>query len=178
MSVRRKLLWAGAVSLLLLVACTACALAILRPQWFKNEIRLRVIATLEHVTGARVDLPFFDYQWRTLSVTLGDLRLHGSEPAGSPPLFHVKRAEIQLKIVSLLRRKIDLDGIKLNTPQLYLLMRADGTTNLPGPSTGRRSSALDDQLLSLAVKRLQIRRGTAEINQRKYNFDADLNQFR
>lgn len=178
MSARRKSLWAGAVFLLLLVACTACVLAILRSQWFKNEIRLRVIATLEHVTGARVDLPSFDYQWRTLSVTLGDLTLHGNEPAGLPPLFHAKRAEIQLKIISLLRRKIDLDGITLDSPQLYLLMRADGTTNLPGPSALRRSSAIDDQLLSLAVKRLQIRRGTAEINQRRYNFDADLNQFR
>jgi translocation and assembly module TamB len=178
MSASRKLVRAGTALLLLLIACAVCALAILRSEWFKNEIRLRVIATLEHVTGARVDLPSFDYQWRTLSVSLGGLTLRGSEPVDSPPLFHAKRVEIQLKIVSLLGRKIDLEGITLDTPQLHLLMRADGTTNVPGPRMARRSSAFDDQLLSLAVKRLEIRRGTARINQRRYNFDADLNQLR
>jgi translocation and assembly module TamB len=178
MTARRKLLWVTAGLLLFLVACAASALAILRSEWFKNEIRLRVIATLEHVTGARVDLASFNYQWRTLSVTLGDLTLHGGEAAGLPPLFHVQRAEIRLKIISLLRRRIDLDGITLDKPQLYLLMRADGTTNMPGPSMARHTPAFGDELLSLAVKRFRIRNGTAEINQRKYHFDANAERLR
>jgi translocation and assembly module TamB len=178
MTARRKLLWAGGGSLLLLALCAASVVAVLRSEWFKNEIRLRIIATLQHVTGARVDLPSFDYRWRTLSVTLDDLTLHGTEAAGSPPLFHVKRTEIQLKIISLLRRKIDLQSITLDNPRLYLLMRPDGTTNMPGPPRGGRATAIDDQLLSLAVKRFQVRSGTAEINQRKYNFDADAERLR
>jgi len=58
--------------------------------------RRTVIQQLEKATGARVELGNFHIQWRSLHVRFDGLTLHGREPAGTPPLFHAGRLEIDV----------------------------------------------------------------------------------
>src|SRR5215472_11412576 len=101
MNVRRILLIvAGVLAGLFLLAVVSVVL-IIRSVWFHNQVRDRIVNTVETATGGRAKLDGFRFDWRTMRTEANGFTIRGTEPAGKPPLFHASRIVVHLKIVSL-----------------------------------------------------------------------------
>lgn len=145
---------------------TACALAAvaafvamyaLQTNWFRQQVRQRIIAAAETSTGGRVRLGSFTYNWSTLTAEFADFSIHGSEPVGSPPLFQAQSLRVRLRIVSLFKRDIDIASVIIERPQVHLLIQ-----------TNRRleadASRLVDQLLRMKVRHFEFRNGSVQVD--------------
>ncbi len=177
MTRRRLFLVSGIVLLALVGVCVGLGVFLLQSKWLGNQLRIRIVSNLENVTGGTVDFESLHYDWRTLTVSIHNLAVHGTEPSEGPALFRAKDIQVRLRIVSLLKRDIDLAGIFVDQPGIYVLVRPDGTTNIPSPRAGNRAG-LDGQLLSLAVRSFEIHDGSAELDHKKYRFDLDGQRLR
>ncbi|MGH9614046.1 MAG: hypothetical protein ACRD4P_13295, partial [Bryobacteraceae bacterium] len=102
--------------------------------------------------------------------------LHGKEAAGEQPLFRAKSITVGLKIVSILKRDIDIASLVLEKPHGHVIVLPDGTTNLPEPKIPWHSDqSFTARILDLAIKKCVVRDGLLEFNDRKIplNLEAD-----
>ena len=135
---RKKIaLWLVITCLAAVFAFTGSALYVIQSNWFKEQIRLKLITSVEGATGGHVELKSFHYDWRRLTAQANGFVLRGDEPAGGPPLVGADSIRIQLKILSALRQDVDISSLVVNRPTVFLLVREDGTTNIPEPKIKR-----------------------------------------
>src|SRR4051794_25031822 len=97
---RRIALWVAGSLGGLLVLLVAAAIIIAQSQWFAGYVRDKIIAVTEESTGGKVDLAAFDFDWTHLRATLRGFVIHGTEPAGSAPLFRAKTITVDLKLLA------------------------------------------------------------------------------
>ncbi len=146
----------------------------LQSPWFFDQVRQKIVTTVETATGGRVEIGSFGFDWRHLRAEVREFVIHGSEPAGKPPLLHAASVSIGIKLVSILKRDIDIQYLNVTEPRVYLIIAADGSTNIPQPkikSTGK-SSTIDD-ILKLAIGNFSLQRGTFEVEAKSRTpFDA------
>jgi translocation and assembly module TamB len=103
---RLALFISGAVlGLICILAVTA--VFVLRSAWFREQVRERIVADAEKATGGRVEIGSFDFEWSTMTARVNGFVIHGTEPAGSPPLLRVRSITVVLKIVSMMKRPFD-----------------------------------------------------------------------
>lgn len=181
---RKILLWAAAGLVMVLVAGVIGAVWILQSNWLREKVRLKIIASVEDATGGRVELRAFKYDWHALAAEVDGFVLHGTEPAGDPPLVAADRVAVSLKIISLMERDIDLASLVIDRPRVNLIIHEDGATNVPEPKLKRapNEKPVLEQLLDLKVKHFEINHGTVEANLKETpldirgsNLNADLN---
>src|SRR5947209_2271070 len=136
----KKIIGIIGVSLLTLVFITVIvAILVMRTDWFRNFVREKIIATTEESTGGKVDLGSFDFDWSHLRATIHDFVIHGTEPAGSAPLLHAQLIEVDLKILSGLKKAVDLQNLKIVQPKAHIIVYPDGSTNVPQPKVKSKS---------------------------------------
>jgi len=153
----------GIVVLLIAIALTGVYIA--QSDWLREKLRTGIVAQLEKSTGGRAEIGKFKFDWKTLTAELDDVVLHGTEPAGSPPLLRVKTLVVGLKIISLAKRDVDVALLRIEDPKAYLLVAADGSTNIPNPKTPAKSDKDAIQtLLDLKVGQFALNHGTAEVH--------------
>src|SRR6266516_2097665 len=141
---RRRILWIGAAALAALVlGAFLTALAVLRSDWFYRKVRAGLVDTVQTATGGRAELGGFRFDWRRLRAEVQSFTLHGNEPAGKPPLFRASSISIGLKIVSLLKREVDLRSLDIAEPRVFLIVYPDGRTNVPEPKVKGKSNAAE-----------------------------------
>jgi len=104
-----------------------------------------VVAKIEQraraATGGCVQIENFVLHLSTLTADACGITLRGTEPTSSPPLVRADQLTVRLKILSLWRRKVNLNQIILRHPVVNLLVGKDGTTNLPSPPRKRTDSS-------------------------------------
>src|SRR5581483_10297170 len=138
----------------LAVLTVIAAVLVLRSSWFYEKVRAGMIATIEDSTGGRVELRGYHFDWRQLRIEVNDFVLHGAEPAGKPPLFRAASVTAALKIVSLVRRDVDIQSLDIREPRVYLIISPDGHTNIPEPRVKPRNAQTPvAALLNLAIGR-------------------------
>jgi translocation and assembly module TamB len=150
---------------IVLVVGTIATVMILRSAWFHERLRTRVIAEIEKSTGGRVEIGNFDWDWDHLTVTVGPLVLHGTEPAGETPLLKIRSAIIGLHIISMLERKVDLASLRVEQPEVRVVFYPDGKTNLPTPAV-RDQKSWAESLINLRVGRYEIVDGVLDYDNR------------
>lgn len=156
----------------LIVLLASASLYVAQTSWFKEQIRSRIVSTVERASGGRVELKSLHYDWRSLTAEFQGFVLHGSEPAGAPPLFQAERIRIGFRIVSLLRSNIDLGSIVIDSPRAYVLVRPDGSTNIPTPRLRDfRGRTMPQELIDLGVRRFQINHGIVQLNAKTISLD-------
>ncbi len=162
---KKLILWLILTCLGALFVFTGAALYVVQSRWFKEQIHEKLVATVEDATGGRVELKSFQYDWYRLTAEAGGFVLRGSEPVTGPPLFRAESVRIQLKLLSVFRRDVDISSLVVNSPQVYLLVREDGSTNIPEPKTKRPAAKpVIEQLLDLKVKHFEVNQGVVEVN--------------
>jgi translocation and assembly module TamB len=148
----------------LLLVCAVAAFFTIRSQWFFRLVRARIVATIEDSTGGRVEIDAFSFDWTRLRVQVDGFTLHGTEPAADPPLFRAESVALGIKIVSILKRDVDIRYLEVNSPQVRLIIGADGRTNLPEPKIRAKNPRPPvETLLKLAIGRFALRNGIFEI---------------
>ncbi len=144
-----------------LAALALTALLVLQSRWLRDRVRERIVAELEAATGGRVELPSFDFDWRRLTAEVRGLVIHGTEGPAEAPLFRARRVQVGLKVLSVVRRSVDLQSLEVDTPEAHLIVYPDGRTNLPSPKLrGPRKDPVET-ILDLAVKRFRVVNGAA-----------------
>lgn len=172
---RQRIAWMVFGSLAaILVLALAGGILVLRSAWFHEKVRARIISTIETATGGRAELGSFRFDWRQLRAEVDRFALHGNEPPGRPPLFRAASIAVGLKIVSAVRRDIDIQYLEVKEPHVYLIVYPDGHTNVPEPKIKPRAGRTPvETLLNLAVGRFQIENGLFEVEARGQTpFDA------
>jgi len=174
-SVRRTLFWAwiawGAILLLL-----AVGVLVVRTEWFSELVRVRIIAELERHSGGRIAMGAYSFNWRNLTAELRDLVLRGREAPADPPLFRAASVKVGLRILSVLRREVNIESLVLEKPALHIRIYEDGRTNLPEPEVFRRQDPLE-KWLALAVGNFQIHNGWLQVNDQRTPLEAEGEDF-
>ncbi|HEV2448448.1 MAG TPA: hypothetical protein VGS58_21090, partial [Candidatus Sulfopaludibacter sp.] len=179
MTRKRKVLAAALSLALLALLAVGAAVLVLRSSWFYGKVRAVIVSTLADATGGRVSVGALQFDWRRMRADVTSLEIAGKEPAGKPPLFRAGSVAVALKIVSLLKRDVDIQSLEIRDPRIYLIVYPDGSTNIPEPKVKRAPSQTMETILKLAVGRFQVENGLFEIESRsKVPFDlrgTDLN---
>ena len=165
MALRKRTIRRLAAALLgLLVLLGISVVSILQSPWFFEQVRRRIVSTVETATGGRVEAGSFHFDWKHLRAELRDFVIHGTEPPDRPPLFRAGSIVVGLKLVSILRRDVDIQSLTVSDPHVYLIVGSDGRTNIPEPKMRRTSktSTMED-ILKLAVGRFNLERGIFEV---------------
>jgi translocation and assembly module TamB len=165
MSGRRKFLLGiaiGFVSLLVLLAVGGYFL--LRSDWLNRKLRAALVNTVETATGGRAEVGKFRFNRAQFSIEVDDFVLHGTEPAGKPPLLRAATVKVDLKLISLLKPNVDVLAVDVAEPKVYLIIGPDGRLNIPEPQIKRlrRRNTLET-ILDLNVDRFNVHGGTFEI---------------
>src|SRR5437773_6443110 len=169
---RLTLIISGAV-LGLICVLAVTAVFVLRSAWFREQVRERIVAEAEKATGGRVEIGSFDLEWNTMTARVNGFVIHGTEPAGSPPLLRVRSITIVLKILSVLKRMVDVQSIAVDQPQAHVIISPDGTTNVPEPKASRATNKTPvETILDLAVGRFTIQSGAIEVNSQRTPWSA------
>jgi translocation and assembly module TamB len=163
--------WTLGTMLLMAIAAGAVLYAIhagIVVPWVRREL----ISQLEMRTGARVELGGLRVDVWRLRAQLDDLTLHGTERATEPPLFHADRVNVDLRVVSLLRRRIALDELIVARPEVYVRYDAKGHSNLPTPKVAANGRPWNETLFDLMIGRLELSRGAVRYNDQRTPLDA------
>lgn len=170
---RRRILWK-----LFLGFCVFSLIAFGLLSWyvttesFQRFVRRRVIASAEKITGGRVELGELHTIPFRLRVDARDLTIHGHEGADQAPFLHVDRVQAEMKIISILSKTVGLHELELDHPVVHIIDYPNGTSNAPVPqaslSTGEGPL---EELLSLAVSRVEMKNGELLWQDKKVPFD-------
>ena len=130
----------------------------------ERRIRGALISRLEQGTGTRVQMGAFHFDLWSLRIEIQNLTLHGLEAAGQPPLFHADRVDARMRILSFFGRKIALDRLVVEHPEVAIRTEADGRSNVPSPKGPPSSRPWRATLFDLRVSQLELRNGSVVYN--------------
>jgi translocation and assembly module TamB len=165
---------------LFLLFCVFCLIAFAALAWytttnsFQQLVRRRVIASLEKVTGGRVELGEFHTIPFRLRVDARNLTIHGREASDQIPFLRVDRVQAELKIISLLSTTIGLHSLVLEHPVTHVIVYPNGSTNIPAPPVSfSPGQGPVEELISFSVSRIEVQRGEVLWEDKKMPFDFD-----
>ena len=151
---------------------TVAAVVIFQTDWFKNKVRARIVSVAETATGGRVEIGRFDYNWKALTVDVAPFVLHGKESPTAPPFVRANKIQVGLKILSVLKKQVDVASLVVEKPEVHIVVAADGSTNIPAPKIRRTASKnFIEQFLSLKARRFELRDGMLEYNSERIPID-------
>ena len=138
---------------------------------FKDIVRQRVIAELEKATGGTVKMGSLTWKVSKLEVEAKDITIHGLEPARDVPLAHADRLYARVRIISFFRAEIDLLQLTLQRPIIHVIVKPDGSTNLPEPKVKSTGTDPMQQLFDLAIGKAEVHNGAILLNEEKIPLD-------
>jgi translocation and assembly module TamB len=142
----------------------------LRSPAFEGIVRDRVVAELEKATGGTVELESLTWNFSKLEIEAKGLTIHGLEPVTDVPLAHADRLYMRLHVISFLKSDIDLRQLTLERPVIHVIIKPDGTTNVPEPKVKSTGDPLQ-QLFDLAIGRTELHNGLLLLNDQKIPLD-------
>jgi translocation and assembly module TamB len=171
MTWKRKLGWIGIGLVGIILVLGIAANVVLRSPRFHSYALAKIQQQASEATGAQVRIQDFTIHLSTLGADAYGISIRGSEPTSTLPLVQADQLMIRLKIVSLLHKKVDLNEIVLRHPVVNLLVRRDGTTNLPAPPKSNSSSTSP---FDLGIQHVLLEQGEIYYNDVKTPLDAEL----
>jgi translocation and assembly module TamB len=167
-SLGKYVLLAGLVGLVLLGAVAWYATT----DSFQGLVRRRVVAELERVTGGQVNLGSIHTIPFRFQVEMRDLTIRGRESAGEVPYVHVDHIVARVKVISTLGAEFGFSSVVLDHPVVHIISYSDGSTNQPARNFKRTSNTTSvEQLFSLSVTQLEVRRGELVWNDKRIPLD-------
>ena len=172
MKLRRILGWAFVGLATLLIAAILAGLLYIRTRNFESFALRKIIEQADQATGGKAQIGGLDFQLSKLTVHFYNITLRGTESAAQPPLLHVDKMTVGLKIVSAIHRQISLSELLIEHPVIYVETSRDGRNNLPTAPPAQSSS--QTSIFDLAVWHAQLSDGEINYNDRKIPLAADL----
>lgn len=147
---------------------------------FQHRVGKEVVSVLEDATGGRVELRRITFSLSTLAIDAEGLVIHGTEAADQAPYVAIDKISIRLKVASFLSHTagtglashVGLSLLRVEHPQIHLIINKDGKTNQPVPRhPGTSKEPLADTLLDLKAHEVELINGVALLNDRAIPFD-------
>jgi translocation and assembly module TamB len=147
---------------------------------FQRRVGGEVKQVLEDATGGRVELGHVSFNVWHLAVEADNLVIHGTEPPDQMPYLSVAKAKVRLKIHTFLthlrgvgpQSHISLSYLGVEQPHVHLIIDKNGKTNQPVPKHPSQSSEpIQDTLIDLQARTVELSQGLAVINDRAIPFD-------
>jgi translocation and assembly module TamB len=174
---KRIIGWTAGIIFGLLILSVITGLLVLRSQGFHRYVLGTIVKQGNEATGGKVEVGNFDFSFSTLTAHLYDFTIHGTEPSGDKPLLHVDRLTVGLKILSVLRREVNLRDLEIEHPAVHLIVDKNGRNNIPEPNAPKDKSS-STNVFDLAVGHVLIADGEIIYNNRKVPVDADITDLR
>jgi translocation and assembly module TamB len=168
MSVFRVIRRIGRYSLLIFLSLLLLVSAFLwyiTTDSFQQMVRRRLITSLQHATGGRVELGSFHVVPLRFEVEVRDLTIHGRESAAERPLAHVDSMSAIVDLIAALGGEMTFDRLTLVHPVVHFIYFPDGTTNQPQPQ--RTPGATFDQMFAVSVNHLEVRQGELFLDEQR-----------
>ncbi|MBI3895663.1 MAG: translocation/assembly module TamB domain-containing protein [Acidobacteria bacterium] len=172
MANKKVIRWSLSLALILL-AIGIGIIYLVRTRPLHNYVLAKIIQKTQEATGGRVEIADYDFHWFGFRADVYQMAIHGTESDPEAPLFAADRLSIGLKIISVLRGKVDLNEVVIDRPVIHFLVGEDGTTNIPRPEVPEKDRK-PVNIFDLAVKQFQIERGELYYNDRRTPFSAEL----
>jgi len=167
---KRKLVWIAGILLTSIAALSVAGYLALRSPRFHRYLLAQIERRASEATGAEVRVQNFVLHLSRLSADAYGITIRGKEQASAHPLVAADQLGIRLKIISLLRKKVDLNEIILRHPVVNLQVSKDGTTNLPAiPQSNTSSDPFD-----LGIQHVLVEHGEIYYNDAKTPLDAEF----
>jgi hypothetical protein len=161
----RPFVWA-----LLLVLAVAAANVLFFSSRFARESAADLLrGELADALGREVILGSVDFHLWTLTPNFEVRGLVIPGPAlGDPPVLRLGIARARISWRALAERRLSIEQLDFERPQLYLRFNPDGSNNLPRL---RRRNVNQPQRIQVAIDRLLIQNGTFQLNERRARLD-------
>ena len=120
---------------------------------FQSQVRRRLVAEIERITGGRAQIGSFHTIPFRLQFEVRNITVHGRESATDVPLAHVDNVVARLKISSLLRSELAFQELVLDQPVIHLPFIPTAPQIFPGAQARfllRRRSSNSSRFPSLA----------------------------
>jgi len=171
-SFRKSVLLAGLAGLVVLGA----VIWYITTDSFQALVRRRVVAELERVTGGQVNLGSIHTIPFRFQVEMRDLTIHGRELVSDVPYAHVDHIVARVKLISTLGAEFGFSSVVLDHPVVHIISYSDGSTNQPARNFNRTSNTTSvEQLFSLSITQLEVRRGELLWNDKRTPLDFTAN---
>lgn len=140
---------------------------------FQQRVRRQVVASVEKMTGGRVELGELHMIPFRLRVDARNVTIHGHEASDQAPFLHIDRLQAQMRIISLLSTTVGLHSVVLDHPVVHVITYPDGSTNVPAPRVTASDQNALEQLVELSVSHIAVERGELLWEDKKVPFELD-----
>ena len=164
--------WALAAVLAIVIIAVVAGYIFLKSNRFQQIAIHKITQAADQASGGKTEIRALDLSLRTLTVHLFDVKVHGTEQAGQPPLLQVDNLTVGITIQSIWHKKFNLNELVIAHPVAYLRVDQSGKTNIPQPPPNSASGS--QSIFGMAVGHFQIVDGEIYYNDRKIPLDADL----
>ncbi len=176
----------GGFALLLVILFFGAAYYTRTPD-FQRRVSKELVTTLEDSIGGRVEIGGVHFDFWHLAVEVDGLVVHGLEGPGEAPYLAADKILVRIKILSFLSHvsgsgvasHIGLNLLRVEQPQVHLIIDKQGKTNQPVPrKTTQSNEPVMDTLLDLKAQNVELVHGLAQVNDRAIPFNLaahDLN---
>jgi translocation and assembly module TamB len=172
MTWKRRIGWAAVALAIFIVVIPAGGYLYLKSASFQRLALHKIGEAADSATGGKTTVGRLDLSLRTLTATLYDITVHGTEHADQPPLLHADKLTVRAKIPSILHPKVSLRELIIEHPVVHVQVSRQGESNLPTPPPSKSNSHTD--VFDLAVGHVQLTNGEVSYNDRKTPLYADL----
>jgi translocation and assembly module TamB len=172
MALKKKLGWVALIVVMIVAGLTLMGFVTLRSRWFHGFLLSKIQQQASEAIGGQVEINNFNFHLSTLTADAYGIVIHGTEAAGTRPLLTADQLTVRLKIVSLLKKKVDLNEIILRHPVARVLTKKDGTTNLRTPP--KKNNSQSTNLFDLGIRHVLLTDGEIYYNDVKTPLNADL----
>jgi translocation and assembly module TamB len=147
---------------------------------FQHRVGKEIVSVLENATGGRVELGAVKFSLLHLAIEADGLVIHGLEGPGEAPYLSADKILVRVKITSFfahttgtgLSSHVGLNLLRIEHPQIHLIIDKDGKTNQPVPKHPTTSTEpLQDTLLDLRANEMDLVNGVALLNDKAIPFD-------
>jgi len=172
MTWKRRIGWTAAALTILSLVIALGGYLFLKSAAFQRLAQRKISAAAASAIGGKATVGRLELDLSTLTATLYDITLHGTEGPGQPPLLHADKLTVGIKIQSLFRPKVSVRELLIEHPVVAVQVNRQGTSNLPTPPPSNSSSHTD--VFDLAVGHVRLSNGEVSYNDRKTPLYADL----
>lgn len=174
--IARKLLIA--IPAVLLGFALLCII-ILNSSVFRNFVRSEIRKQAFERAGMRVEIGALKTEWTHLSLEADRIVIRGTDETTTqePPLFQAKRIDVSVRLLPLLRGKVQLGEFVLDEPVLRVKIDSQGRSNLPSPRQSSNKS-VPDTIFDLNVQNCAIHSGEIYYNDARIPLEADLHDLK
>lgn len=178
---RHIVAWIAGVILALLIILVVGLTIYTKTADFQRRVGTQVVQVLEESTGGRVELGHISFDLWHLAIEADGLVIHGKEGPGEMPYLSAAKIFIRLKINTFIshtvgkgaQSHIGINFLRVEQPHMHLIVYPDGNTNQPVPKKPSTSTEpVQDTLLDLQAKEVELANGLAVVNDRAIPFDA------